>query len=163
MLATRMRDTAFKRVLKAASLGTEVRIDGPFGSFTASGCVPRGGLRGGRHRHHAVPQLDSRCRAKQALPCLVLFYSNRRPEDAAFLSELQEIEKRSPSFQCIGIFTELLRETWRASVESADFERFWRRSIHDGFIQGSAFEPRPVALQPRAERHKRWRMRASVG
>jgi molybdopterin-containing oxidoreductase family iron-sulfur binding subunit len=45
---------------------------------------------------------------------------------------------------------ELLRESWRASVEAAEFERFWRQAIHDGFIKGSAFEPRPVALQPRA-------------
>ena len=34
MIATRMRDTAFKRVLKTMPLGTEVRIVGPFGSLT---------------------------------------------------------------------------------------------------------------------------------
>jgi ferredoxin-NADP reductase len=34
MVATRMRDTAFKRVLKYVALGTEIRVDGPFGSFT---------------------------------------------------------------------------------------------------------------------------------
>src|ERR1043165_6971839 len=33
-LATRMRDTAFKRVLRALRLQSEVRISGPFGSFT---------------------------------------------------------------------------------------------------------------------------------
>src|SRR5690242_20345151 len=33
MIATRMRDTAFKRVLGKASPGLEVRIDGPSGSF----------------------------------------------------------------------------------------------------------------------------------
>src|SRR5437879_5944796 len=32
--ATRMRDTAFKRSLKKISLGTEVKIDSPMGSFT---------------------------------------------------------------------------------------------------------------------------------
>lgn len=31
---TRMRDTAFKRVLKTMLLGSELRIDGPLGSFT---------------------------------------------------------------------------------------------------------------------------------
>ncbi|MGH9460782.1 MAG: 4Fe-4S dicluster domain-containing protein [Vicinamibacteria bacterium] len=39
-----------------------------------------------------------------------------------------------------------LREVWQDQVES-DFEGFWRRSIHDGFVEGSAFAPRPVALQ----------------
>ena len=34
MLATRMRDTAFKRSLKKIPLGTEVKIDSPMGSFT---------------------------------------------------------------------------------------------------------------------------------
>jgi hypothetical protein len=30
MVTTRMRDTAFKRVLKAMLLGTAVKIEGPF-------------------------------------------------------------------------------------------------------------------------------------
>jgi ferredoxin-NADP reductase len=30
MVATRMRDTAFKRVLRATPLGTTVKIEGPF-------------------------------------------------------------------------------------------------------------------------------------
>src|ERR1041384_1994324 len=32
--ATRMRDTAFKRVLKTMPLGTELTLDAPYGSFT---------------------------------------------------------------------------------------------------------------------------------
>lgn len=34
MLATRMRDTAFKRVLKTMKIGTEITLDAPYGSFT---------------------------------------------------------------------------------------------------------------------------------
>lgn len=34
VIATRMRDTAFKRVLKAANPGLQVKIDGPTGSLT---------------------------------------------------------------------------------------------------------------------------------
>src|SRR6185312_13489548 len=34
MLATRMRNTAFKRVLKDLSLGAELKFDAPYGSFT---------------------------------------------------------------------------------------------------------------------------------
>ena len=33
MIATRMRDTAFKRVLRKASPGLQVKIEGPGGSF----------------------------------------------------------------------------------------------------------------------------------
>lgn len=32
--ATRMRDTAFKRVLKDLPIGTELKLDGPYGDFT---------------------------------------------------------------------------------------------------------------------------------
>ena len=34
VVATRMRDTAFKRVIKNMSIGTEVEFDGPYGDFT---------------------------------------------------------------------------------------------------------------------------------
>src|ERR1041384_8232403 len=34
MFATRMRDTAFKRVLKSMEVGTEVSLNAPYGSFT---------------------------------------------------------------------------------------------------------------------------------
>ena len=33
MVATRLRDTAFKRVLKSIPLGAEVRVEGPFGNL----------------------------------------------------------------------------------------------------------------------------------
>jgi ferredoxin-NADP reductase len=33
MVATRMRDTAFKRVLRSVPLGTEVKVEGPFGNL----------------------------------------------------------------------------------------------------------------------------------
>lgn len=34
VFTTRLRDTAFKRVLRSMPLGTGVQIDGPFGNFT---------------------------------------------------------------------------------------------------------------------------------
>src|SRR5574340_509859 len=34
MVATRLRDTAFKRSLKTARLGVEVKVEGPFGNLT---------------------------------------------------------------------------------------------------------------------------------
>jgi len=41
MVATRMRDTAFKRVLKGMPLGSHLNIDGPLGSFTMHSNVSR--------------------------------------------------------------------------------------------------------------------------
>ncbi len=37
---------------------------------------------------------------------LCLFYGNRRPEEAAFLSELAQLEKRNPRFKLIATCTE---------------------------------------------------------
>ena len=42
----------------------------------------------------------------------------------------------------------LLQAHWRERNGSEDFEAFWRRSLHDGLIAGSAFAARPVS--PRA-------------
>lgn len=41
MATTRMRDTAFKRVLRDASIGTELELDAPYGSFTLHNNVKR--------------------------------------------------------------------------------------------------------------------------
>src|SRR5438132_253787 len=41
MIATRMRDTAFKRVLKALPVGSAVNIDGPSGDLTLHNNVSR--------------------------------------------------------------------------------------------------------------------------
>src|ERR1041385_8550830 len=41
MVATRMRDTSFKRVLKTMSPGTEMKIEGPFGNLTLHNNVAR--------------------------------------------------------------------------------------------------------------------------
>jgi ferredoxin-NADP reductase len=46
--------------------------------------------------------------AEQKLPHhLLLFYSNRRPEDAVFLEELEELEKENPNYKFIGTMTEM--------------------------------------------------------
>ena len=102
MIATRMRDTAFKRVLKTMPLGTEVRIVGPFGSLILHQNADRPAvfLAGGI----GITPFRSMLRqaAEQKLPHhIFLFYSNRRPEDAAFLEELEELEKENSNYKFI--------------------------------------------------------------
>ena len=80
MIATRMRDTAFKRVLKTAPMGTAVTIDGPNGEMVLHDDPTRPAvfLAGGIG---ITPFLAiARHAAKERLPHrLYLFYSNRRP------------------------------------------------------------------------------------
>lgn len=107
-IATRMRDTAFKRVLREADEGLEVEIKGPFGSFTL-------------HQNEARPAIflvggigitPFRSIIKDAtereLPHkLFLFYSNRTPEDAAYFKELEALNGRNPNLTVVNTMTAL--------------------------------------------------------
>jgi ferredoxin-NADP reductase len=106
MVATRMRDTAFKRVLKILPLDTAVKIEGPFGNLTLHNNATRPAvlLAGGIG---ITPFRSILFRAaKEKLPHRIfLFYSNRRPEDAPFLGSLQQLENENPNYKLIATMT----------------------------------------------------------
>lgn len=107
MVATRLRDTAFKRELQRMPIGTAVQIEGPFGNLVLHADVTRpavflaGGIGITPFRSmllHAA--------AQKTPQQLRLFYSNRRPEDAPFLDELQELQKKNPRYTLVATMTE---------------------------------------------------------
>ena len=107
VIATRMRDTAFKRTLKTAAIGMPVEIDGPMGSFTLheNASRPAVCLVGGIGITPFISIV--RNAASRALPHKIyLFYSNRRPEDAAFLKELQGLPAKNPNFVFVPTMTQ---------------------------------------------------------
>ena len=107
-VATRMRDSAFKRALKALAPGSPARIEGPFGSLTLHEDRARAAvfIAGGIGITPFMSML--RQAAQDQLPQrLLLIYSNRRPEDAAFLAELQQLEQRNPHFRLVATMTEM--------------------------------------------------------
>ena len=108
MFTTRMRDTACKRALRSMRIGTEVKIEGPFGNLTLHNNVKRpaillaGGIGITPFRSMVVHA------AKTKLPHkMVLFYSNRRPEDAAFLTELKTLERENPNYRFVPTMTNM--------------------------------------------------------
>ena len=108
MVATRMRDTAFKRVLRTMPLGTAVKIEGPSGDLILQNEVTRAAvfLAGGI----GITPFRSivHWAAKEKLPNrIVLFYPNRRPEDAPFLRELLTLESDNPKYKLIASMTEM--------------------------------------------------------
>jgi ferredoxin-NADP reductase len=123
MVATRMRDTAFKRVLGMMPLGSAVKIEGPSGSLTLHNNVSRTAvfLAGGIG---VTPFRSIVFRAaKEKLPHRIfLFYSNRRPEDAPFLDELQALERENPNYKLIASMTEMAKshQSWRGEVGLID-------------------------------------------
>jgi len=42
---------------------------------------------------------------------------------------------------------EILRTYWQGQAKSADFETWWRRAVHDGFVAGTAYPVRAVTAK----------------
>lgn len=108
MVTTRMRDTAFKRVLKIMPIGTAVKIEGPFGDLTLPNNASRtlvflaGGIGITPFRSMLVRAAEEKLTHR-----IFLFYSNRRPEDAPFLEELQALERQNSNYKIIPSMTEM--------------------------------------------------------
>jgi ferredoxin-NADP reductase len=106
-LATRLRDTAFKRTLAELELGDEVEVEEPKGSFllpedTETEYVfVAGGI--------GITVFRSMLRyiADTGEPYRVtLVYSNRDRESAAFLDELEDLESRIPGLRVVLTMTD---------------------------------------------------------
>jgi len=130
LIATRMRDTAFKRVLKTMPLESQVEIQGrTSGEFTLHDNPSRpavflaGGIGITPFRSMVLQA------AKEKLPHhIFLFYSNRRPEDAAFLEELGSLEYENPNYKLIPTMTEMAKskDHWNGECEEISQEMLAR-------------------------------------
>lgn len=123
VVATRMRDSAYKNALARLPIGALARMDGPFGSLTLHNKLERAAvlIAGGigitpfmsmlRHATHSALQQR-----------IVLLYANRRPEDSAFLSELQRLEGENRNFRLVATMTRLeeSRLPWMGATEAID-------------------------------------------
>src|SRR3546814_726977 len=96
IVATRMRDSAFKRALGDLQPGEPVTLEGPSGALTLSTKNKRPAifLAGGIGITPFVSMLAHAAHDQPARH-LTLLYSNRRPEPAAFLDELQRLERHN--------------------------------------------------------------------
>lgn len=99
MITTRLRDTAFKRVLRTMPIGTSVKIEGPFGDLrlhhaARPAVVLTGGIGITPFRSILIEAIRN-----GGLPYpVVVFYANRRPQDAAFLDELRALSDQDTNF-----------------------------------------------------------------
>jgi len=106
-LATRLRDTAFKRSLAEIPIGTAVDVEPPKGKFALPDDTARPYvfLAGGigitvfRSMLRYIDDLD--------LPYdVTLVYSNRNRAETAFLGELEELEQRRAGFRLVPTMTD---------------------------------------------------------
>ncbi len=128
VFAMRMRDTAFKRTLGRMQIGDKVLIQiligVPHGAFALHDDAvksPTVFIVGGIGIVPAYSMIKDATERK--LPHkMVLFYSNRRPEDAAYLAELEKLAKQNPNFKLIAIVTEPEKaaKVWRGETGHVD-------------------------------------------
>lgn len=119
LIATRMRDTAFKRVLGTMPIGSRVKIEGPFGNLVLHNNPAKTAvfLAGGIG---ITPFRSILLRvAREQLPHrLFLFYSNRRLEDTPFLQELRALQQHNPNYTFVPSMTDLSRSdrSWQGET-----------------------------------------------
>ena len=107
VITTRLRDSAFKRILRKMDIGEELVIGAPHGSFTLHDDPTRpaiflaGGI-GITPVYSIVKDVLER-----NLPYkLAVFYSNRRPEDAPFLYDLESWAQHHENLTLVATMTE---------------------------------------------------------
>lgn len=119
-VATRMREgSAFKHTLGSLPAGAPIRLRGPRGSMA----LPEDRLRsavfiaGGIGITPFMSMLRQAARDRSGRQ-FRLVYSNRRPEDAAFLDELVDLEHRLPGFRLHATMTDMAgsERTWRGDT-----------------------------------------------
>lgn len=119
MVATRMRDSAFKRVLKTLRDGAVVNLEGPFGELTLGNDTMRPAvfIAGGIGITPFMSMLRQAAKERSSRQ-LALIYSNRRPEDAAFLGELQGLDARIKNFRLLATMTGMAKSarTWEGET-----------------------------------------------
>src|SRR5579884_2050235 len=132
LIATRMRGSAFKRVLEKLPVGSQVKMEGPFGNLVLHNNSARaavllaGGIGITPFRSMVVRA------AHEKLPHRIfLFYSNRRPEDAPFLEELDALQKQNPNYRFIATMTDMekSKRPWKGEtglINKAMLDRYLR-------------------------------------
>ncbi len=106
MTATRLTDSAMKKSLAELELASLVHVDGPLGSFRlhSDKSVPAVMLTGGigitPFRSIIKDATENNSEQK-----LLLIYSNRAPEDAIFVSDLEEWQSYNTNFNFVTRWT----------------------------------------------------------
>lgn len=117
MTATRMRDTAFKRVLKNLPIGSEIKLDAPYGSFVLhkTTTTPAVFLTGGIGIT-PVRSIIAQATYEKNPTKITLFYTNKTPNDAAFLSDLSTFANENKNFNFIPVMTRAEPDEWKGEA-----------------------------------------------
>lgn len=113
MIATRMRDTAFKNWLRDMPLGTKVKMTGPLGDMVLheDSSRPAVFIAGGigitpfrsMVEHATLQKLPHK---------ITLFYSNRNIGGSAFLQDLRGWQQQNPNFKLVASLSDEAPADW---------------------------------------------------
>lgn len=115
-IATRITDSDFKQALKNLEVGTTLEFEGPYGSFRLHQNEKKAAvfLVGGIGITPFMGMIKDVLKNRKSHQ-LFLFYSNRRPEDAAFIYELITLSKtKAIQLTLVPTMTEMQKssKTW---------------------------------------------------
>ncbi len=146
-VTTRMRDSAYKRVLGRLEPGAGVSIDGPFGSMILHNKVARAAcfIAGGIGITPFMSMLRHAFKTESAHR-LMLIYSNRRPEDTAFLTELQDYARHNDRFQLVATMTDMDKSSQSWSGETARIDAAFLARVSAGLASPIFYVAGPPAL-----------------
>jgi ferredoxin-NADP reductase len=125
--ASRMRDTAFKRVLKDLPIGTEVKLDGPYGDFTLhkTKSTPAVFLIGGIGVTPVRSMIAQATHDKTAHK-ITLLHANRTPADAPFAADFAQLAESNANFTYVPVATDASVKDWdgeRGHIDEAMLKR----------------------------------------
>ena len=113
VIATRMRDTAFKRVLRDMPEGTEVNLDAPYGDFklhkteTTPAVFIIGGI-----GITPVRSIIAQATHDKLPHSITLLYANKTSADAAFTEDLTNFAKENPNFTFVPVYSDASETEW---------------------------------------------------
>jgi ferredoxin-NADP reductase len=120
LLLMRVRDSAFKRTIAEMHPGSPLLLDGPADDLllAVEDDRPAVFLAGGVGVAPFLGAIRDAAEHRTLLNA-TLFYSNRRPEDAAYLTELESLAERVAGFRFIPIMTGMEQSTqpWTGETE----------------------------------------------
>lgn len=119
--ATRMRDTAFKRVLKNLPIGTELKLDAPYGGFTLhkTETTPAVFIIGGIGVT-PIRAMVAQASHDRTAHRMTLLHASRTPEDLPFKGDFEQLAKQNPNFRYIPTATDSAPDDWQAERGRVD-------------------------------------------
>ncbi len=114
VFATRMRDTAFKRVLQNLPIGAEIKLDGPYGDFrlhnaeTTPAVFIIGGIGVTPVRSMIAQATHDKTKHE-----IILIHSSHTPDDLPFKADFEKFAKENPNFTYVQVASSSAPADWQ--------------------------------------------------